>query len=223
MRACVVIPTYNEAKEIGGLISKIKDQGLEVLVVDDGSTDKTAEIARAAKAVVLTNNKNHGKGVALIKGFDYAIKNDFDAVITMDGDGQHLPYDIPYFLRLAQYSDTAIFIGNRMHQPKNMPFTRLATNRIMSYFISGLIRQKVPDSQCGFRLIKKEALSVLGLSTSNYEIETEILIKAARRGLKIESVPISTVYFGQKSQINPFIDSLRFIRYIIRELWITRS
>jgi glycosyltransferase involved in cell wall biosynthesis len=126
MRACVVIPTYNEAKEIGGLISKIKDQGLEVLVVDDGSTDKTAEIARAAKAVVLTNNKNHGKGVALIKGFDYAIKNDFDAVITMDGDGQHLPEDIPYFLRLAQYSDTAIFIGNRMHQPKNMPFPDLS-------------------------------------------------------------------------------------------------
>lgn len=220
MRVCVIIPSFNEAKEIGQLVARVKQQGLDCLVVDDGSTDDTVEIAGRAGATVLKNIKNHGKGASLIKGFNYATENDFDAVITMDGDGQHLPEDIPNFVRLAQYSDAGIFIGNRMHKPKNMPWERLFINKIMSSFISGVTKQKIPDTQCGFRLLKKEALKELDLVTANYEIESEMLIKAARLGFKIESVAISTVYSGEKSRINPFVDTLRFLKYISRELLI---
>ncbi len=219
MKTCVVIPTYNEEKEIGGLASDILAQGLSVVVVDDGSSDSTVRIAEELGAVVLRNMKNHGKGASLIKGFNYALTHGFEAVVTMDGDGQHLPNDIQLFLGAARQTDTGVFIGNRMHRPKNMPLHRQITNKIMSWFVSGIIRQNVSDSQCGFRLIKSDVLKKINLTTSNYEIETEILIKAAAAGSKIESVRINTVYSGEKSRINPFIDTLRFLRYIVRELW----
>lgn len=222
MKTCVIIPTYNESGEIARLVKEIKLQNLDVLVIDDGSSDNTAQLAENNGAAVLRNRINQGKGASLIKGFDYALRGDYDTVITMDGDGQHLPQDILFFLRLAEYSDSAIIIGNRMKNSKNMPFSRLMTNRFMSWFLSRLSRQKIPDTQCGFRLIKKEVLKKLNLTTHKYETESEILIKGARLGFKIESVPIKTVYSNEKSQINPFIDTLRFVRFIIRELWITR-
>ncbi len=222
MKACVVIPTYNEARAIANLVRKIKQQELEVVVIDDGSYDNTFRIAEDSGAVVLHNLNNEGKGASLIKGFSYALDKDFDAVITMDGDGQHLPEEIPYFVRLAQYSDSGIVIGNRMLKRKDMPLIRILTNKLMSWFISSLAKQKIPDTQCGFRLIKKEVLKKIDLRTRKYETESEIIIQAARLGFKIESVPIKTIYEGEKSQINPVIDTLRFIKFIVRELWITK-
>lgn len=210
------MPTYNEARAIGSLIAQIRQQNLEVLVVDDGSSDGTADIARGCGAVTLQNPGNKGKGASLIKGFNYALGNDFDAVITMDGDGQHLPQDIPYFIRLAKYSENSIIIGNRMHRAMNMPWVRFITNKLMSWFISCLAKQKIFDTQCGFRLIKKEVLKKIKLTTSKYETESEVLIQASRLGFKIESVPIKTIYSGEKSQINPFVDTVRFIKFIIR-------
>jgi glycosyltransferase involved in cell wall biosynthesis len=223
MRICVVIPSYNEAREIARLVSGVRKQGLDVLVVDDGSTDETVKLAEGAGAKVLSNVTNHGKGTSLIRGFNHALQNGFDAVIAMDGDGQHLPEDIPNFLVKAEHSDSGIFIGNRMDKPKNMPWYRLVTNRAMSSFISAVTGQHIPDTQCGFRLLKKEVLERMDLKTSNYEIESEMLIKAARAGFRIESVPISTVYSGEKSKINPFVDTLRFIKYVIKELITRRS
>jgi len=223
MKTCVIIPTYDEAKEIGRLVEAIRLQNLDVLVIDDGSSDNTSQVARNSGAITLRNEKNQGKGASLIKGFNYALTYDYDAVITMDGDGQHLPEDIPYFMRLAKYSDSAIFIGNRMQRTRNMPLVRLITNRLMSWVLSCLTKQKIPDTQCGFRLIKTEVLKRIEFVTSKYETESEILIKGSRLGFNIESVPIKTVYSDEKSQINPLIDTLRFIRLIIRELWTTRS
>lgn len=223
MKTCVIIPTYDEAKEIGRLVREIKLQNLDVLVIDDGSSDNTSQIAQESGAITLRNEKNQGKGASLIKGFNYALTYDYDAVIIMDGDGQHLPEDIPYFMRLAKYSDSAIFIGNRMQRTRNMPLVQVITNRLMSWVLSCLTKQKIPDTQCGFRLIKTEVLKRIELVTSKYETESEILIKGSRLGFKIESVPIKTVYSDEKSQINPLIDTLRFIRLITRELWTTRS
>ena len=222
MRTCVIIPTFNESKVIGNLIMGIRQQNLDVVIVDDGSVDNTAQISRDNGAVVLKNPRNEGKGASLIKGFDYALRNDFYAVITMDGDGQHAPEDIPYFMRLAKYSNSGIFIGNRMLKTKNMPRTRVLTNKFMSWIVSRIAKQKIPDTQCGFRLIKSEVLKKINLETSKYEIESEILIKASRLGFKIESVPIKTVYGEERSRINPVLDTLRFIRYIIKELWTTK-
>lgn len=223
MKTCVLIPTYNEASAIKDLVGKIRLHGLMAVVIDDGSEDNTAEIARQSGAVVLGNLKNQGKGASLKKGFNFALEEGYDAVITMDGDGQHKPDDIPFFLRLAGSSDTAIFTGNRMSKTRNMPLLRLFTNRFMSWLISLISGQKIPDSQCGFRLIKKEVLQKVSLRTSKYETESEILIKASRAGFKIESVPIKTVYSGEKSSIHPMIDTCRFFKFLIRELWITKS
>jgi glycosyltransferase involved in cell wall biosynthesis len=223
MKICVIIPTYNEANAIANLVRKIKQQELEVVVVDDGSYDNTFRIAEDSGATVLHNPNNEGKGASLIKGFCYASGKDFDAVITMDGDGQHLPSEIPYFIRLAKYSNSGIFIGNRMLKRKDMPLIRILTNKLMSWFISSLAKQKIPDTQCGFRLIKKEVLKKIDLRTRKYETESEIIIQAARLGFKIESVLIKTIYKGEKSQINPIIDTMRFIKFILRELWITKS
>jgi glycosyltransferase involved in cell wall biosynthesis len=223
MKTCVVIPTYNESRAIGELVRQIRQQNLEAVVMDDGSQDNTGQMAKDNGATVLRNEINQGKGASLIKGFDYALKNDFDAVITMDGDGQHLTEEIPYFIRLATYSDSGIFIGNRMSKRKNMPWVRVLTNKFMSWLISSVARQKIPDTQCGFRLIKRAVLEKLKLKTRKYETESEIIIKASRLGFKIDSVPIKTIYSGEKSQINPFIDTLRFIKFMAGELWTTQS
>jgi len=222
MKTCVIIPTYNESKKIGELIKQIRAQDLDVMVIDDGSQDNTSQIAKDNGATVLRNEKNQGKGASLIRGFEYILNKDYQAVITMDGDGQHLAEDIPYFIRLAKYSNSGVLVGNRMHKPKNMPLVRILTNKIMSFIISRIAGQEIPDTQCGFRLIKKEVLEKLKLKTRNYEIESEVLINTSRLGFKIESVAIKTIYRDEKSQINPFVDALRFIRFISKELWTTR-
>ncbi len=219
MKISVLIPTYNEAKEIGRIIKEIKQQDLDVIVVDDGSSDNTFQIAQKSGAIAQRNQINEGKGASLIKGFAMCLSRGYDAVITMDGDGQHLPQDLPRFIRRAGESDSQILIGNRMQDTGSMPWLRIHTNQLMSDFISLIAKQKIPDSQCGFRLIKKDALEKMKLVTKNYEIESEILIKAARLRFKIESIPITTVYSGEKSNINPFVDTLRFVRLIMKELW----
>lgn len=217
MKICVIIPTYNEAKTIADIIQRVRLQGLEAVVIDDGSTDGTFQIAGENKTVVIRNDKNEGKGASLIKGFNYVLARDYDAVITIDGDGQHDTADIPHFIRLAETSDSGILIGNRMHKPKDMPMARFLTNKFMSWIISLFVKQNIPDSQCGFRLIKREVLEKIKFETNNYDSESELLLKAARQGVKIGAVPVETIYRGEKSRINPFIDALRFIRLMFKE------
>ena len=217
MNVCVVIPTYNESANIADLIKGINKLGLSLLIVDDGSKDDTVKIARQNNAQVIVNQVNQGKGASLIRGFSYCLEKGFEVVICMDGDGQHLPADIPIFLKEAQVGTAAMFIGNRMNDTKKMPLVRWVTNKFMSWLISIICRQKIYDSQCGFRLIKAELLSKLDLKYSKYEIESEMLVKASRLGFKIKSVPIITVYRGEKSNINPVVDTVRFMRFILRE------
>jgi len=217
MRICVIIPTYNESRAIAGLINQIRKLGLEVIVVDDGSVDDTVKIANACGALVLVSLRNMGKGASLIKGYNFALQQGFDAVVSMDGDGQHSPEDLAVFIQRAQISQSVLIVGNRMGKIKGMPALRVITNFLMSKFISLVVKQQIPDTQCGFRLAKKELLNKINLSTSKYETESEILIKAAHLGFKIESVPIKTIYTGQKSQIHPLIDTFRFLRFMILE------
>ncbi len=219
MKTCVIIPTYNESKTIGGLISQIQALKLDSLVIDDGSTDNTAFIAEQNGASVLRNLSNKGKGASLIRGFEYCIKNNFDTAITMDGDGQHLPEDIPAFISLAgKKEEIGLIIGNRMFNRKNMPFIRVITNKFMSWLLSKIIRQKIDDSQCGFRLIKRRILEKLSLKTSKFEIESEIIVEAGKNGVKIVSVPIQTVYQKEHSHINPLVDTFRFFKFLLKEI-----
>jgi glycosyltransferase involved in cell wall biosynthesis len=217
MRICVIIPTYNESKAIAGLINQIRKLGLKAIIIDDGSEDDTVKIAANCGAEVLRNKSNVGKGASLIKGYNFAIAQGFDAVISMDGDGQHSCSDIQVFIQKAETSLGAVIVGNRMVITKGMPVLRVITNRFMSALISLIVKQHIPDTQCGFRLVKKEVLGQMDLSTSKYETESEVLIRAARLGFRIESVPVKTIYTGQKSQINPLVDSLRFLRFMILE------
>ncbi len=217
MRICVIIPTYNESLAIAGLIGRIQALGLDAIIIDDGSVDNTVRIAKTAGAKVLANQKNMGKGASLIKGYNFALQEGFDAVISMDGDGQHSCDDLEAFIRKAQSCPSVLIVGNRMGSAKGMPFLRVVTNWLMSKFISLLVRQEIPDTQCGYRLAKKELLSRIDLSSSKYEIESEVLLKAAHLGFKIESIPVKTIYSGQKSRINPLTDTLRFLRFIIME------
>jgi len=217
MRTCVIIPTYNEAKAIAGLIEQIHKIGLKAIIIDDGSNDDTVKISLEFGAEVLRNPSNTGKGASLIKGYAFAVSQGFEAVISMDGDGQHSADDIKSFIQKAESSGCGIIVGNRMAMTKNMPLLRIAANHFMSWVISVIAKQHIPDTQCGFRLVKKEVLQKMDLSTTKYETESEILIKASRLGFKIESVPVKTIYSGQKSRINPFLDTLRFTRFIILE------
>ncbi|MFH1441726.1 MAG: glycosyltransferase family 2 protein [Candidatus Omnitrophota bacterium] len=219
MKICVIIPAYNESKTIASLIQGIKQLNLDILIIDDGSIDNTAKIAQNNNAVVLVNPENKGKGISLCAGFNYALSKGFDAVISMDADGQHDPNDISYFTRLAKYSTSSIFIGNRMSKPKNMPKIRFITNKFMSWLISLIAKQNIPDSQCGFRLIKKEVLEKIKFDTAKFETESELLIKASRLGFKIESIPVNTIYRGEKSKINPILDTIRFIKFISKNIF----
>jgi len=215
MKTLIIMPAYNEAKTIGDLVTAIKGFGLEVLVVDDGSMDDTVTLAEKAGAVLIKHDENLGKGLCLKDGFEYAKTRGFDAVIAMDADGQHSPDDIPKFIEKAHSSQVGMVIGNRMENTRNMPLLRVLTNKFMSWLLSKKCGQKVPDTQCGFRLIKREVLESVTIDTSHFEIESELILKAARQGFRLESIPIKSVYGREHSKINPFIDTLRFARMFL--------
>lgn len=220
MSICILIPAYNEARTIGPLIRQIRSKGIDVLVVDDGSSDGTTDSARREGAAVLTNFKNQGKGFSLQRGFDHIISQQYDALITMDADGQHAVEDLDAFIRLYREKRPDVICGNRMQNHKGMPFIRLLTNKIMSGLISLVARQKIYDTQCGYRLIRTDVLKNIQLSSSAFEIESEVLIKASKKKYQIVSVPVRTIYAGEQSKINPFFDTARFIIYIIREMFV---
>jgi len=218
MKVIVVIPAHNEAQTIGPLAEAVRALGYDCIVIDDGSVDKTGEVAGQARAVVLKTAVKSGKGNALKMGFDHVLKGDYEALIAMDGDGQHSPSDIAAFVACCQDTNADIVSGNRMFNPQGMPLVRLATNYFMSWLISLFCRQPIPDTQCGFRLIKTKVLRAIKLESSDFEIETEVLIKASKKGFKIASVGIQTIYRDEVSKIQPVRDTFRFIAYLWREL-----
>lgn len=221
MRACALIPAYNESARIGDVVEGARGQGVTVVVVDDGSTDGTEEAARRGGATVLRHPRNRGKGEALKTGFRYAIEQGVDAVITLDGDGQHDPAEIPEIVARAEQEGSDIVLGCRMGDVSRMPLLRIWTNQITSAVLSRLAHTRISDSQSGYRLIRTRALRSLDLVTRKYDLESEILVRAARRGFRISEVPVRTIYEGSESKIHPGLDTLRFIRLALR-LILTR-
>ncbi|MFH1771467.1 MAG: glycosyltransferase family 2 protein [Candidatus Omnitrophota bacterium] len=216
MNIWVLIPAYNEAESLKNLLLELSSLKISVLVIDDGSTDKTYEVAKTHATDVVRNNHNLGKGSALLKGINCLLKNPaVTHIVTMDADGQHSPADIEFFIQKAK-ENCEFVVGNRMDDPKDMPKIRVITNTFMSWFISKLAGQSIPDTQCGFRLIKRDVLEHIEITTHKFEMESEIIIKAARGNFTIESVPIKSIYFKNRpSKINPIIDTIRFIRFAI--------
>ena len=214
----VIIPSYNEARTIGGIVLDIVEMGLSVLVIDDGSTDNTERAALDNGALVLRHRKNMGKGFSVREGVKYVIsKTNFEWVIIMDGDGQHRTEDIPGLMEATlQEIKPEIVIGNRMLETKTMPSIRYITNKFMSWLISGICRQDIPDTQCGYRLINVNALKRLKLTSEKYDIESEMLIQGAEMKMKIASVPIQTIYGTEISKIKPIRDMAKFCKLIFR-------
>lgn len=211
--ACIaVIPAYREADTIGEVVRRIRDLGLSVIVVDDGSDDATAEIAFSAGATVLRHSTNLGKGAALQTGIRAALEAQAEWIITLDGDGQHDPADLPALLDTAQRGAFDIVCGNRMANPRGMPWIRRATNHLMSRWISRATGQEIPDSQCGFRAYRAGLLQDLQCKTSHFEWESEVLVRASALGARIGSCPIRTIYGQEQSKIRPIRDTLRFWR-----------
>jgi len=218
MKIAIVIPAYNEEESITHLLKQFNDfpRG-NIIVVDDGSTDGTSSVVEHTQIILLKHKKNKGKGMAHRTAFEYARKNGFEGVITMDADGQHKPEEIENFVKKKDSAD--ILIGTRRMTTKNMPLVRYLTNRITSLTVSLIASQRIFDSQSGFRYISRRVFEKVPLKTERFQTESEILIKAGRMGFKIGAVSISTIYQKEKSYINPFIDTYRFINLAVRSLF----
>lgn len=218
IKICILIPVLNEAQTIAVVVSSLRAQKLDVVVIDDGSTDDSGAIARRNGATVIRHEVKKGKGQSLRDGFRYALERGYDGVITMDGDGQHDAADIGQFLRLVAKERPGIIVGNRMADPRGMPYVRYLTNRFMSFLISSACGQRIADTQCGYRYIDSRVLCEVPLACDDFEIETEMLMKSAKRGFRIDSVPVTTIYRDEESKINPWKDTIRFITYFMKEI-----
>jgi glycosyltransferase involved in cell wall biosynthesis len=226
-QTAAVIPAYQDEKHIGDVARRTRERLDHVLVVDDGSTDKTAECAREAGVEVIVHDRNQGKGEAIKTGLAHWLDaaNSSSSgqdrqiiwVVLLDSDGQHLPEEIDRFLlAAASAARPMFFIGNRMENLARMPLARRIVNRYMSDQISRVCGQKIPDTQCGYRMLHRELIPDMLGGAHRYDYETEALIIASRKGYRIESVPITTVYTDQVSKIHPARDALRFFKLMRR-------
>jgi glycosyltransferase involved in cell wall biosynthesis len=209
-----IIPAYNSEKTIDKVISDLRAHlsAADIIVVDDGSSDSTSEIARALKTIVIAHKKNLGKGAALKSGFKKALSLGAKFVLTLDADGQHNPKDVNRFLSKYEETPFDIIIGSRMANIRDMPIHRILSNKITSQLISWRVGQRVPDSQCGFRLIKADVLKNLQLKTNRFDMESELILKASKKGHKIGFVNIDTIYSNNStSAMNLIKDTSRFI------------
>jgi glycosyltransferase involved in cell wall biosynthesis len=212
----VIIPALNEEDNIAGVVERTREFAPAVVVVDDGSSDRTAERAEQAGAAVIRHPRNIGKGAALNSGFQYAQEHGFDVVVTMDADGQHDPAEIPRFIEAYVRTGIPVLVGNRMGDPRGMPPVRRMTNWFLSWLLSRRMKVYVPDTQCGFRLYRCDVIPFVSTESERYAAESEILLYVAARGIRVDSVPIASIYNGAASKINPVKDTFRFFAMLRR-------
>jgi glycosyltransferase involved in cell wall biosynthesis len=216
-RILTLIPAYNEIAHIADVVAGAL-QHLPVLVVDDGSTDDTARCAKSAGASVLCQVPNQGKGAALRAGFRRALDEGYDAVITLDADGQHDPSEIPGFLHAYEKRRADLIVGARTF--RDMPLVRRVANSVGTLAFSWAVGQPIRDNQSGYRLIASRLMqATLDSTESGFEFEVEMIVTCVRRGFDLDWVPIRTIYAGETSHVRPWHHTVHFFRVV----WQTRQ
>jgi len=220
-QVAVAIPAYQAAPTVGQVVRDVLGAGLailpEVLVIDDGSTDATAEEARRAGARVISLPRNQGKGAALAAAFADLFGRGATAVVTLDADGQHLAHEIPKLLAAAA-PDADLVLGVRDHLFTNMSRVRRASNRLSSRAISFAAGQPLADVQTGFRFYSHRLIERVGFPEARFEAESAVVVRAARAGFTVLTVPVKLGFADGRttSHYRPLLDSLRIASAVTR-------
>jgi glycosyltransferase involved in cell wall biosynthesis len=210
--AVALIPAYEEGPRVADVVRGASVH-LPVLVVDDGSTDDTADRAAAARATVLRQDPNQGKGAALRAGFRRALADGAAAVVTLDADGQHDPAEIPVFLDAWRRTGADLIIGRRDFS--QMPPTRQLANRLGGLAMSWAAGRDIPDNQSGYRLLSRRLIERIADSDeAGFEFEIEMITTCLRSGFALDWVPIRTIYAGEPSHIRPWSHLSSFVRMV---------
>ncbi len=218
MSVCIVIPAFNEARSIEKVVTASLRSGMDVLVVDDGSADRTAELASAAGAIVERHARNQGKGVAIRTAATWVLGHGYDAAVFLDADGQHLPEELPRFRECFEQTGADLIVGTRMADNASMPLVRKVANRTSSLMVSLVAGTRVTDSQSGYRLFSRRMLERLASGGgAGFDFESEMIIDAVRDGLKYCEVPISCIYGEEKSHYRPLRDAAQFLSLMVRK------
>ena len=220
-KICILIPAYNAQETLGSVLKKIEPLKIDTIVVDDGSSDGTKRVASEIGVQLLRHPFNLGKGAALQTGFKYALQRGYEIIITLDADGQHDPSEIPSLLKVFQSVNPDILIASRAAAFGEMTFLRGFWNRLGVRAVARLCHRDITDSQSGFRLIRVEVIREVYLSTSGFEMELELLIKACKKGFGVLSVPIETqsVDGTGSSHFRPVMDTWLVCRVFLRNLF----
>lgn len=214
LNVCTLIPAYNEATHIAGVVIKTQAY-LPVIVIDDGSTDSTMSQAKSAGAAVLHHENNRGKGAALRTGLQYALGEGYEAVLTLDADGQHDPTEIPKFLGTYRLQQADLIIGRRSFN--HMPVLRGLANLLSRWSFSWTVGRPIPDNQSGYRLISRRLIkALLESQEQGFEFEVEMIVTCLDRNFTLEWIPIRTIYGDEESHISRLRHFVNFLRLLWR-------
>lgn len=217
----LIVPAYNAAEHLGELIDRISRiyPRQNILVINDGSIDNTAQILNERGTNQICFESNRGKGAALLAGYCRAQAQGYSAVISIDADLQHAPEEIERLVTEGRRWPTAVIIGSRMSDPQAMPLERRLSNNLTSLIVSIFSGRRIRDTQSGFRLVPLYLLRGISARSQGFALESELALKLGLRGSAFREVPISVIYRGGRSHIHPLFDTLRFARLIWRRLW----
>ena len=214
IKALILIPAYNESQRILPVISEA-GKFYDVLVINDGSTDNTAEIAQKAGAQVIHQVPNQGKGSALRMGFQHALESGYQVAITIDADGQHKPSDIPQFIDTYNQNQADLIIGARDFT--RIPIIRRIANSLGRITFSWAVGQYIPDNQSGYRLISRRLMNeLLASKETGFKFEVEMIKICIKHNYSLEWVSIQTIYEGETSHISPINHIRNFLSLVLQ-------